>query len=89
MMLLTIVTALHKIKFYQSNVVKRTFIPLHAFQKLVKQISNQYDVRNKDGRIGKLRWEKDAIFALQAVSEDVLTMIFEMTYFALANPTDQ
>jgi len=71
MMLLTIVTALHKIKFYQSNVVKRTFIPLHAFQKLVKQISNQYDVQGKDGLLANMRWEKAAIFVLQSVTKDI------------------
>ena len=88
-MLTTAAAALHEIKYYQNNVVEGTSIPPRAFQKLIKQISNQYDVRNKDGRIGKLRWEKDAIFALHSMTEDVLTMIFEMTYFTPANPTDQ
>jgi len=86
---MTLVAALHEIKYYQNKVVEGTFIPPSTFQKLVKQISDQHEVRDKDGLVGKFRWEKDAIFALQAVTEDVLTMIFEMTYFALANPTDQ
>jgi len=89
MMLMTVVATLHKIKYYQNHVVEGTFIPPHAFQKLIKEISNQYDVPDKDGLVIKFRWEKDAIFTLQAVTEDVLTMIFEMTYSAPANPTDQ
>jgi len=88
-MLTTPVAALRKIKYYQNKVVEGIFIPPHAFQKLVKEISDKYDVRDKDGHVGKFRWEKDAIFALQAVTEDVLTMIFEMTYSAVANPTEQ
>ena len=81
--------ALHEIKYYQNKVVDGTFILPRAFQKLVKQISDQYDVVSQDGVLRKYRWEKDAIFALQAVTEDVLTMIFEMTYSAPAVPTDQ
>ena len=88
-MLTMVVVALHEIKYYQNKVVDGTFIPPRAFQKLVKQISNQHDVIFQDGVLTKYRWEKDAIFALQAVTEDVLTMIFEMTYFASANHTDQ
>jgi len=88
-MLTTVVVALHEIKYYQNKVVDGTFIPPRAFQKLVKQISNQHDVIFQDGVLTKYRWEKDAIFALQAVTEDVLTMIFEMTYAALANSIDQ
>jgi len=88
MLLTTVVAALHEIKYYQNYVVEETFIPLHAFQKLIKEISDQYDVQDKDGPMTKFRWGKDAIFALQAVTEDVLTMIFEMTYSAPANTTD-
>ena len=87
-MLTTVVAALHKIKYYQNYVAERTFIPLRAFQKITKEISDQYDVQDKDGPMTKFRWGKDAIFALQAVTEDVLTMIFEMTYSAPANTTD-
>ncbi len=77
--LIHVVKALREIKHYQERVVEGTFIPPRAFQKLVKQISDQH---------GKLRWEKDAIFALQAVSEDVFTMVFEMTYYLLAKLTN-
>ena len=71
--------AFREIKHYQERVVEETFIPPRAFQKLVKQISDQH---------GKFRWEKDAIFALQAVSEDILTIVFEMTYCFLAKLTN-
>jgi len=77
--LIHIVSAFCEIKHYQQRVVEGTFIPPRAFQKLVKQISYQH---------GKFRWEKDAIVALQAVSENVLTMVFEMTYCFLAKLTD-
>ena len=89
MRLTTLVAALREIQYYQNKVVDGSFIPPRAFQKLVKQICDQYDVQDKDGLVSKFRWEKDAIFALQAVTEDVLTMIFEMTYSAPANATDQ
>ena len=88
-MLTTVVASLREIKYYQNKVVDGTFIPPRAFQKLVKQISDQHDVVSQDGVLIKYRWEKDAIFALQAVTKDVLTMIFEMMCSAPANPTDQ
>jgi len=88
-MLTTVVAALCEIKYYQNKVVDETFIPPHAFQKLVKQTSDQHDIVSQDGVLTKYRWEKDAIFALPAVTEDVLTIIFEMTYSAPVNPTDQ
>ena len=88
-MLTTVVATLREIKYYQNKVVDGTFIPPHAFQKLVKQISDQHDVVSQDSVLTKYRWEKDAIFVLQAVTKDVLTMIFKMTYSAPANPTDQ
>ena len=37
----------------------------------------------------KYGWEKDIIFMPQDMTEDVLTMIFKITYFTLANPTNQ
>jgi histone H3/H4 len=74
--LISVVKALREIKYYQQKVVEGTFIPPRAFQKLIKQISDEASVGDE-----KLRWESDALFALQSVTEDVLTMIFEMTYF--------
>ena len=52
-------------------------IPPAAFGHLVKEIS-------EDGRTGSggFRWEKDALFALQATVH-VLVMFFEMTYSAI------
>jgi len=44
MMLITVIAALHEIKYYQNKVIDGTFIPPRAFQKLVKQISDQHDV---------------------------------------------
>ena len=64
MMLMTVVTALREIKYYQNHIVEGTFIPLCAFQKLIKEISDQYEVRDKARLVTKFRWEKDAIFAL-------------------------
>jgi len=89
MILITVVAALCKIKYYQKCIIERTFISLHAFQKLIKEISNQYDVRDKDGFVTKFYRTKNAIFALQFMTKDILTMIFEMTYSGLAYLTDQ
>jgi histone H3/H4 len=74
--LTSVAKALREIKYYQQRVVEGSFIPPRAFQKLVKQISDEASTGGEP-----LRWESDAIFALQSVTEDVLTMIFEMTYF--------
>jgi len=71
--LTVIAKALREIRYYQQKVVDGTYIPPRAFQNLVKQISDQQSPG------GKLRWEKDAIVALQSVTEDVMTMVFEMT----------
>jgi len=55
MMLTTVVATLREIKYYQNHIVKGTFIPRHAFQKLIKEISDQYDVEDKDGLVTKFR----------------------------------
>ena len=81
--LISVVTALREIKHYQQHVVEETFIPPRAFQKLIQQICD------KNNPEMKLRCEKDAIFTLQAVTEDVLTMLFEMTYSLFAKPTNR
>jgi len=88
-MLTMVVVALCEIKYYQNKVVDRTFMPPYTFQKLVKQISNQYDIVFGDSVLINYRWEKHTIFKLQAMTEDVLTMIFEMMYSTPVNLTNQ
>ena len=50
-------------------------IPAKPFQRLVKEVSDEVSTRNG------LRWERDAVFALQECTEHVLMMLFEMTYY--------
>ena len=52
-------------------------IPAKPFQRLVKEVSDEVSTRNG------LRWERDAVFALQECTEHVLMMLFEMTYYIL------
>ena len=52
-------------------------IPVKPFQRLVKEVSDEVSTRNG------LRWERDAVFALQECTEHVLVMLFEMTYYML------
>ena len=63
MMLMTIVATLHEIEHYENDIVEKTFISLHAFQKLIKQIFNQYEIREKDSLLRTVHWENSAIFA--------------------------
>ena len=45
---------------------------MKLFQHLVKEVSDEVSTRNG------LRWERDAVFALQECTEHVLVMLFEM-----------
>jgi len=49
--------------------------PFAPFVHLVKEICDD------TGTVGKgLRWQRDALVALQLTTEDFLVMVFEMTY---------
>ena len=56
-----------------SAMAKTNLLPYRVFVKLVKEISSEASA------VGlTLHWEKDAIVALQMMTEQVLVMIFEM-----------
>src|SRR5579859_1676234 len=67
---LTLARALREIWYYQSGDL--LLIPFTSFARLVREITD-------DCKRG-LRWERDAIHALQIMTEHILVMIFEMTY---------
>ena len=57
-------------------------IPQKRFHMLVREITAE--IRAESLFIApELRWEKDALVALQMMSEHVLIMIMEMTYWIL------
>jgi len=61
---------------------ERCLLPYRAFERLVKEIAHEAKTVEHDHR-----WEKDAIVALQLLTEHVLVMVFEMTYFFLYTTT--
>ena len=89
---LTVARALREIKYYQSAVMDESvLIPKRAFQKLVREISQNMKsefhdnfagvgVSNTHRWSGEYRWESDALIALQLMTEHVLIMVMGMTY---------
>ena len=74
--LIALAKALWEIRYYQSAAMAEAhLIPSHAFERIVKEISEE--ARTVD----PLRWEKDALFSLQEITEHVLVMVFEMMYY--------
>jgi histone H3/H4 len=75
--LLIVVRALREIKYYQSAAMdEMLMIPQAAFIRLVRDISRHIcDER----RLGEYRWERDALVALQTMSETILTIVFGLT----------
>ena len=70
---LTIARALREIRYYQSKATANTLLlPFTSFSRLVREIAEDY------GR--HLLWERDALVALQMMTEHIMVMIFEMTY---------
>src|SRR5579859_2570785 len=66
---LTLVQALHEIRYYQRGDL--LLIRFTAFTRLVREITD-------DCKRG-LHWKRDAIHALQIMTEHILVMIFSMT----------
>jgi histone H3/H4 len=66
--------ALREIKYYQSEAMADALLlPYAAFIKVIKEITDECSPPG-------LRWERDAVVALQMMIEHVLVMVFEMTY---------
>ena len=79
--LIALAKALREIRYYQSAAMAEAhLIPSRAFERLVKEIGEEARTDNP------LRWEKDAIFSLQEITEHVLVMVFEMTYYISVIP---
>ena len=79
--------ALREIRYYQSaRMADKLLIPYKKFVMLVREL--QQDILEEHVGLvkavdGKYRWEKDALVALQTMTEHVMVMIFEMTYVLL------
>jgi histone H3/H4 len=76
-----LVNALRQIRYYQSAARDGEFLIFKAsFQRIVREIVN--DVKRQRGSHfrGEYYFEKDALAALQAMSEHVMIMIMEMLY---------
>jgi histone H3/H4 len=79
---------LHEIRFYQSNAAAESFmIPQKSFERLVRQVCEEVRLECRIYDYG-VRWERDALIALQTMSEHVLTMSFELLYFVFEHPAD-
>src|ERR1700733_8131884 len=77
--LTALVKALREIRYMQSEAMSAAHvIPPAAFARLVKEIG---DAAKTSADKNGIRWEKDALFALQECTEHVLVMLFEMTYY--------
>ena len=64
--------ALREIRFYQGEAMAdKLLIPQASFHRVVKEVCLHYHQG--------LRWERDALVALQMFTEHILTMFFEMT----------
>ena len=50
------------------------------FQRVIREISQDIKANLSGGShfAGEYRWERDAVFALQTMSEHILIMVFEM-----------
>jgi len=72
-LLMLLAKALREIRYYQSSVMAESLmIPAQSFKRVVQEICE----KQHPG----LRWEKDAVYALQTCTEHILVMFFEMTY---------
>src|SRR5204863_2506495 len=83
--LIIIAKALREIRYYQSVAMAESLlIPRRSFERVVKEICHDLKVHEGRGRYfqGHFRWETDALYALQTMTEDILLMVFEMTYFS-------
>ena len=73
---LIVARALREIQYYQSEVMDgRRLISKHNFSCVVREIA--CDMATKGS---KLRFESDALVALQMATEHIMIMIFELTY---------
>ena len=82
---LTVARALREIKYYQSSyAAEMLMIPQKRFQLSCHEITQDPVVHRRAGAPGSFkgdyRWEKDALIALQLMTEHILIMFFEMTY---------
>ena len=78
---LILARSLREIKFYQSAATAEDFMIRQApFQRVVREISQDVKANLPGGShfAGGYRWERDAVFALQTMSEHILIMVFEM-----------
>jgi histone H3/H4 len=70
---LIVARALYEIKKMQSNAMAEHFsIPQAAFVRLVREITT------RNGMGSNLRFQRDALVALQMLAENTITMVFEM-----------
>src|SRR5579859_5551149 len=80
---LNTVRALRGIKYYQASATAEMFlIPQVSFQRVVREIQQGpalVEVLNSNVHCS-FRWERDALVALQIMSEHILVLYFEMTY---------
>jgi len=77
---------LREIRYWQSAyTAERLCIPCTKFALLCREIQRDVALRADAGVPrsfkGDFRWEKDALVALQLMTEHLLVMFFEMTYF--------
>lgn len=80
---LNTVRALREIKYYQASATAEMFlIPQLSFQRLVREIQQGPAlVKALNSNVHcSFRWERDALVALQMMSEHILVLYFEMTY---------
>jgi len=83
---LIVVRALREIRYWQSvYTAEMLCIPRSRFALLCHEIQQDVVLRANAGVPGSykgdFRWEKDALMALQLMTEHLLVMFFEMTYF--------
>src|SRR5437773_6522848 len=84
--LLIVVRALREIRYWQSSYTAEMWcIPRSRFMLLCHEIQQDMVLRASAGVPGSFQgdfhWEKDALMALQLMTEHLLVMFFEMTYF--------
>ena len=83
---LIVVRALREIHYWQSEYTAAMLcIPHSRFALLCREIQQDVVLRDNAGVPGSFkgdfRWEKDTLLALQLMTEHLLVMFFEMTYF--------
>jgi len=76
---LILARALREIRYYQSVAMDDSLmIPKKRFTLLVREISDMITRDNFGSRERGLRWEADALTALQMMTEHVIVMLMEM-----------